>query len=82
MLRMHKMRIRVKETPEISGIIWLHGTSNPLAFTRPGCCPARRRTAPDPRNGADLGIQAPEIGECVSPGPNLQILQSDHFSLT
>lgn len=42
------MRIRVKENPEISGIIWLHGTSNPLTFTRPGCCPARRRTAPDP----------------------------------
>ncbi|WP_155854396.1 hypothetical protein [Arthrobacter sp. MA-N2] len=76
------MRITVKETPEISGITRLHGTSNPVTSTRPGCCPARRRTAPDPCNGADFDVQVAETGEYVSPGPNLQNLQLDHFYLT
>ncbi|GAA5197295.1 hypothetical protein GCM10023346_31610 [Arthrobacter gyeryongensis] len=76
------MRIRVKETLEISGIIWLHGTPNLLTFTCPGCCPARRRAATNPCNGADFDLQAAETGECVSAGPNLQILQLDHFNFT
>ena len=49
------------------------------AVCKPGLMPDDRRTGSDPCNGADFGVQAVDAGECVSPGPNLQILQLDHF---
>jgi hypothetical protein len=77
------MRTRVKETPENRGIISLRGTLNPSTFPRAGLMPPRVvEHARIPVTARTFSVQAPEDGEAVSPGPVLQILQSDHFSFT
>ena len=81
-LIVHKMRINVKETPEISEIICPLGHWS-LSTVRCGeLMPGASSNSLDPCNRKDFNVRAVGNGKGVSLSPNRQILQLDNFHLT